>query len=282
MAVLDKIDSLVQIAVYLNLAISRVFEDESLAYLTGNEGDAPGFKLVIKDSQETQLLLLTDGQLWIASNEDEATTFQRELLNRLNIKDYTGLSTHVSTYLARLLPVHDKKFLPKSYTAIKSPVGKLLFTLVDDASDGKLSQGKLDLPQPFGLPENQAANDIYKLSENETPLGQMAPPPTGKIVFVYNNYKGTGTHSHAEQKLLAALGYARPHRNINGDVLVAGCKSPCTTCRKALDAVASTNQLGCVLKYTPCAGILAKRVKCRLKPCDAENIRLLDTSFYFP
>jgi hypothetical protein len=257
--------TLTRMALYLNLATKRIKEaGGSLSYIankTDKKVKVPGDE----GQQETQVLYLGGIQprLFIANNDDKDTETQRELMNLLGIDNIGLFNDHIDRFQGCAL-----KRAKGEYSGGRTPKEELLYSLV-------------------GLKKTDAADlknfDFGKTVVNDTVgTGGDLAGVFGNLVFVTGSYEGSGGDTlHAEQKLVALVlknvAKLRKYRRLT----VAGCKTACGTCAKALaDAAGSLENEGLPLFWTDDAAVKKARTDAKLSPDDPKDIRMLNVKAY--
>ena len=253
--------SLAKIATYLNLVATKAGTTDELEWLTGRKTDKITVTAAVQH-EETQCMSF-GSTLWIANNADADTKTQQSFVNKIGVAKPHLLLQHVEKYGSRLLPTWQGAISVNAFT----PKAHLLYLLL--GSPAKIAKA-------YTLP-GAAACGSYALDPNTT-------PSIGGIVFVRGTYDGTVGSTHAEQKLLAALGVylqrADP-KSIPGELHCGGTKAACTECKTALTAVQSKLKATKVLKFDDGA-VKDHRTTSGLNDAHPSNISGLTVATYFP
>lgn len=261
--------SMNQVALYLNLACSRVQADGDMRYLTGRAGT--GELTGGGQNQETQILFVRDA-LWIANNDDADSQLQKKILDKLRIGTPEALIEHVDAFQARVFKRRrngrDEMFVPPA-----SPAETLLFELagLDDKGDAR----EVTYPNAMDLPTTGTGSPAGYA------LGSGGKPPVSGIVFVTGHYEGkhgTGDNEHAEQKLLAAL--AEVPDSIRGTLALYGCKRQCQVCADVFGE--ALPRLRASFRYVNCRAHDDRKVRNYASQAHPSGIKALKVDHYFP
>ena len=261
--------SMNQVALYLNLACSRVQADGDMRYLTGRSGT--GTLTGGGQNQETQILFVRDA-LWIANNDDADSQLQKKILEKLRVGTPEALVEHVDAFQSRVFKRRrngrEEMFVPPA-----SPAETLLFELagLDDKGDAR----EVAYPDAMDLPTTGAGAPAgYS-------LGSGGKPPVSGILFVTGSYEGkdgTGDNEHAEQKLLAAL--SRVPDSIRGTLALYGCKRQCQVCADVFGE--ALPRLRASYRYVNCRAHDDTKVSNYAAQAHPSGIKALDVDRYFP
>lgn len=261
--------SLNQVALYLNLAGSRVQADGDMRYLTGRAGT--GTLAGGGQNQETQILFVREA-LWIANNDDADSQLQKRILEKLRIGSPEALVEHVDAFQARVFKRRrngrDEMFVPPA-----SPAETLLSELagLDDTGAAR----ELVYPDAMDLPTSGGSTPAGYT------LGASGRPPVSGIVFVTGSYEGkdgTGDNEHAEQKLLAALAVVPD--SIRGTLALYGCKRQCQVCADVFGE--ALPRLRASYRYVNCRAHDDTQVRNYAAQAHPSGIKALDVDRYFP
>lgn len=255
-----------QVALYLNRATLLIKASAgSLKFITGNDGTKVSY--IGAKAEETQILTFGDA-VWIANNDDNDSTTQREYLNKMGVSTRQELMDHVEAYQGRALKTHQGKFTEGGMTSEE----KLLYRLASRNDQDRVE--KFSYPGTLAPALVASANATYKLSAE-------GPPPSSGIVFVTGSYVGSGGPEHAEQKLLAAL--SKCGGNVRGSVTISGCKMACSICEDVLDSAKEKLKNRFIqLNYNSSfVNSIRNDEDVGLRKKNSHGIKALDTARYF-